>query len=73
MKTTFDFMTARPRAMALMLVMAFVSAQSLAQEAPNMRVKRVRQEVLDTAKDNKGAGAGWHTRWLPEAAAESML
>jgi hypothetical protein len=58
MKTTFDFMTAPRRAMALMLVMAFVSAQSLAQEAPNMRVKRVRQEVLDTAKDNKGVGAG---------------
>jgi ABC-type transporter MlaC component len=72
MKTTFDYMTARPRAMALMLVMAFVSAQSLAQTAPNMQVKRVRQEVLDTAKDNKGAGA-WHIRWLPEAAAESMV
>lgn len=72
MKTTFDYMTALPRAMALMLVMAFVSAQSLAQAAPNMHVKHAKQEVLDTAKNNKGAGA-WNIRWLPEAAAESMV
>ena len=70
MKTAIDFVTAPPRAMALMLVMAFVSAQSLAQGAPDMRVKHVRQVVLDIAKDNKGAG---HTRWLREAVAESMV
>lgn len=70
MKTTIDFMTAPPRAMALTLVMAFVSAQSMAQGAPEMLVKHVRQEVLGIAKDNKGAG---HTRWLREAVAESVV
>lgn len=69
MKTTFDFVTAPLRAMALMLVMAFVSAQSLARGAPEMLVKHVRQEVLGIAKDNKAG----HTRWLREAVAESIV
>jgi len=70
MKTCIDFVTAPPRMMVLMFVMAFLSAHPLAQSAPNMLGKRVRHEVLDIAKDNKGKG---HHRWLGDVVAESML
>lgn len=62
MKNAINFVTALTRAMGLMLVMACVSAQSLAQEAPDVLVKRVSQEVLDAAKNDKGVRAGDYRR-----------
>ena len=58
MKNALNRVTALARAMGLLLVMAFVSTQSLAQEAPDALVKRVSLEVLDVAKNDKSVRAG---------------
>lgn len=58
MKNAFNCVTALVRTIGLLLVMAFVSTQALAQEAPDALVKRVSQEVLDAAKLDKGVKAG---------------
>jgi phospholipid transport system substrate-binding protein len=58
MKNALNHVTAVVRAMGLLLVMAFVSTQALAQEAPDALVKRVSQEVLDAAKNDKDVRAG---------------
>jgi phospholipid transport system substrate-binding protein len=58
MKNVLNRLTALSQAMGLVLAMTFASAQALAQEAPDVLVKRASQEVLDAAKNDKDVKVG---------------